>query len=117
MTGSRRKVMDSFAQHHTPLNITMELATIETIKRFVQLKIGVAFVPRMCVEEELDRRALVSVPVEDLVYSRMLWGTYLRSANLSPAAEAFLKILREHATTHPTAGSEPQVATTSELTQ
>ena len=41
-------MIETFAQHHTPLNITLELATIETIKRFVQLKIGVAFVPRMC---------------------------------------------------------------------
>lgn len=115
-TGSRRKVMDSFAQHHTPLNITMELATVETIKRFVQLKIGVAFVPRMCVEEELDRGALVSVPVEDLVYTRTLWGTYLQSANLSPAAAAFLKILREHAQTHSAPNCEAQAATASELT-
>ena len=37
-TGSRYKVMETFAQHHTPLNITLELATVETIKRFVQLK-------------------------------------------------------------------------------
>src|SRR5215831_9685182 len=49
-TGSRYQVMETFAAHHTPLNITLELATVETIKRFVQLKIGVAFVPRMCVE-------------------------------------------------------------------
>ncbi len=61
-TGSRYKVMETFAQHHTPLNITLELATVETIKRFVQLKIGLAFVPRMCVSEELERGSLVSVP-------------------------------------------------------
>jgi DNA-binding transcriptional LysR family regulator len=53
-TGSRFKVTETFAQHHTPLNITLELATVETIKRFVQLKIGLAFVPRMCVADELE---------------------------------------------------------------
>jgi DNA-binding transcriptional LysR family regulator len=99
-TGSRYKVTETFAQHHTPLNITLELATIETIKRFVQLRIGVAFVPRMCVEEELDRRTLVSLPVEELVYVRTLWVTYRRGAVLSHAAAAFLEILREHAGTH-----------------
>src|SRR6266404_3715596 len=53
-TASRYKVVEAFEQHHTPLNITLELATIETIKRFVQLRIGLAFVPRMCVAEELQ---------------------------------------------------------------
>jgi DNA-binding transcriptional LysR family regulator len=47
-SGSRVKVIEAFARQHTPLNITLELATIETIKRFVQKRVGVAFVPRMC---------------------------------------------------------------------
>jgi DNA-binding transcriptional LysR family regulator len=89
--------METFAAHHTPLNITLELATIETIKRFVQLKIGVAFVPRMCVEEELTRRTLVTVPVEDLSYVRTLWATRRSGVELSPAAAAFLEILRQQA--------------------
>jgi DNA-binding transcriptional LysR family regulator len=98
-TGSRHKVMETFAAHHTPLNITLELATIETIKRFVQLRVGVAFVPRMCVEEELARQTLVTVPVEDLSYVRTLWVTRRSGAELSPAAAAFLEILRQQAGT------------------
>ena len=103
-TGSRYKVTETFAQHHTPLNITMELATIETIKRFVQLKIGLAFVPRMCVGEELERGSLVGVPVEDLVYVRTLWVTHRRGIIFSHAAAAFLEILQQHAKNH--AGEE-----------
>ena len=99
-TGSRHKVMETFVQHHTPLNITLELATIETIKRFVQLKIGLAFVPRMCVAEELERGSLVSVPVEDLTYVRTLWVTHRRGKTFSHAAEAFLAILHKHAKNH-----------------
>jgi DNA-binding transcriptional LysR family regulator len=94
-TGSRYKVTETFAQHHTPLNITLELATIETIKRFVQLKIGLAFVPRMCVAEELERGSLVSVPVEDLVYVRTLWVIHRRGMTFSHAADAFLGILHK----------------------
>jgi DNA-binding transcriptional LysR family regulator len=96
-TGSRYKVMETFAQNHTPLNITLELATVETIKRFVQLKIGLAFVPRMCVADELERGSLVSVPVEDLSYVRTLWVTHRRGMTFSHAAAAFLEILRQHA--------------------
>jgi DNA-binding transcriptional LysR family regulator len=96
-TGSRNKVVEAFAEHHTPLNITLELATVETIKRFVQLNVGLAFVPRMCVREELERGTLASVPVRDLSYTRTLWVTHRRNAIHSHAAAAFLSVLRQHA--------------------
>ncbi|MET0622768.1 MAG: LysR substrate-binding domain-containing protein [Pyrinomonadaceae bacterium] len=96
-TGSRNKVVEAFAEHHTPLNITLELATVETIKRFVQLNVGLAFVPRMCVREELERGTLASVPVRDLSYTRTLWVTHRRNATFSHAAAAFLSVLRQHA--------------------
>ncbi len=44
----RRRVIELFARHHTPLNMTVEMPTIESIKRFVQMGMGVAIVPRMC---------------------------------------------------------------------
>ena len=96
-TASRHKVVEAFEQHHTPLNITLELATVETIKRFVQLKIGLAFVPRMCVAEELERGTLVTVPVPELSYFRTLWVTHRRNITLSHCAAAFLEVLRQHA--------------------
>ena len=97
---SRQRVIEAFAQHHTPLNITLELATIETIKRFVQMKVGLAFVPRMCVSEELERGSLITIPVRGLSYHRTLWATHRRQITFSPAASAFLKVLRQHAKPH-----------------
>nr|MDQ3806167.1 LysR substrate-binding domain-containing protein [Acidobacteriota bacterium] len=96
-TASRNKVVEVFAAHHTPLNITLELATVETIKRFVQLNVGLAFVPHMCVREELERGALAAVPVEGLAYHRTLWVTHLRNPTFSHAAAAFLRVLRQEA--------------------
>lgn len=96
-SGSRYKVVETFAQHHTPLNIALELATVETIKRFVQLKIGLAFVPHMCVAEELARGTLATVPVEGLSYLRTLWVTHRRNITFSHAAAAFLEVLHQQA--------------------
>ena len=96
-TASRNKVVEVFAEHHTPLNITLELATVETIKRFVQLNVGLAFVPHMCVREELERGTLATVPVKGLTYVRTLWVTHRRHATFSHAAAAFLAVLRQHA--------------------
>ncbi len=92
--GSRVKVIEAFARNHTPLNIGLELATIETIKRFVQKRIGLAFVPRMCVREELERGTLATAPVQGLTYNRTLWAAHRRGASFSPAANAFLKLLK-----------------------
>src|SRR5947209_226618 len=91
---SRQRVVEAFAQHHTPLNIILELSTIETIKRFVQREVGLAIVPRMCVAEEIERGTLATVPVRGLTYERVLWATYLRGSTLSHAASAFLELLR-----------------------
>ena len=96
-TASRLKVLEAFAKSRTPLNITLELATVETIKRFVQREVGLAFVPRMCVTEELERGTLASAPVRGLSYTRRLWATHRRGAATSHAAAAFLEVLREHA--------------------
>jgi DNA-binding transcriptional LysR family regulator len=94
-SGSRAKVIETFARQHTPLNITLELATIETIKRFVQKRVGLAFVPRMCVREELARGVLVTVPVRGLTHNRILWAVHRRGTQLSPAATAFLNVVRK----------------------
>ena len=75
----------------------LELATIETIKRFVQLKIGLGFVPQMCVAEELERGSLAAVPVQDLTYERTLWVTHRREMTFSHAAAAFLELLHDQA--------------------
>lgn len=95
-TASRVKVIETFAKHHTPLNITMELATVETVKRFVQRKMGLAFVPRMCVTDELARGVLATIPVRGLTYQRTLWAVHRRGVTHSHAVAAFLQMLHQH---------------------
>src|SRR5215207_5901268 len=96
-SGSRVKVIEAFARQHTPLNITIELATIETIKRFVQKRVGLAFVPRMCVREELERGVLITVPARGLTHTRTLWAAHRRATSFSPSTAAFLDVLRMRA--------------------
>ncbi|MDQ3746406.1 MAG: LysR family transcriptional regulator [Acidobacteriota bacterium] len=94
---SRQRVVETFAEHHTPLNITLELSTVETIKRFVQQQIGIAFVPKMCVREELERGTLVTLPVRGLSYTRTLWAAHRRGVAFSPAVAEFIRVLRAEA--------------------
>lgn len=95
---TRDKVIQFFRDHQVPLNISIELATIETIKRFVELDLGLALVPRMCVEEEIRTGRLATVPVQGLKIKRTLRVAYLRDRILSHAAAAFLHLVKSHST-------------------
>ena len=90
----RRKVIEAFQRYRTPLNMTIELPTIEAIKRFVAMGNGVALVPHLTVAPELEAGQLVQVKVEELEIKRVLRLVHRRQATLSYAARAFLKTVR-----------------------
>lgn len=91
---ARQKVIDTFRRFQTPLNITTEIATIETIKKFVAKNIGLGFAPLMCVKEELERGELVVIPVEGFQHERQLWVVRRRTDAHSHAANAFMKVIQ-----------------------
>lgn len=88
----RLKVLEAFKRHKTPLNMDVEMPTIESIKRFVAAGNGVALVPRISVEPELGRGELVSIPVQELKFERKLRIVYRKGGQLSHAGRAFLKV-------------------------
>ena len=74
--------------------MSIELPTIEAIKRFVAMGNGVALVPHISVARELESGELVSVPVPELEMKRILRLVHRRQGTLSYAAAAFLKTVR-----------------------
>src|SRR5271157_5159252 len=70
-------------------------SVIETIKKFVSIGMGVAFAPRMCVQEELARKEFVAVNVKELRIQRKLRLVYRRRGALSAAAQQFLRVAKE----------------------
>ena len=94
-SSSREKVLEAFRRHETPLNITIEIATIEAIKKFVARDLGASFVPLMCVKEELESGELVRVPVEEIQHERTLWLVRRATETHHHAAGAFLNLVRE----------------------
>ena len=89
----RRRVIEAFAAHQTPLNMGVELPTIEAIKRFVAMGNGVALVPGLTVQQELASGTLVRIPVKELRFERQLRLAYRSAVGLSHAAGAFLKVV------------------------
>jgi DNA-binding transcriptional LysR family regulator len=90
----RQRVIETFARHQTPLNMGIELPSLEAIKRFVALGNGVALVPGLTVQPELARKELVQVAVPELKIARRLWLVHRARATLSHAGLAFLDIVK-----------------------
>lgn len=89
----RSRVIHLFEKHKVPLNRQVELPTIESIKRFVEMGMGVAIVPRMCVRHEVEAGRLAEVKIRQLNIPRKLYLVYRRDGTLSGAAKALLDIL------------------------
>jgi len=88
----REKVIQAFEKYKTPLHMAVELPTLQAIKRFVAMGSGVAFLPEISVEDEIAHGELVRIPVNELRVHRKLRLIYRKSAALSHAGRAFLKI-------------------------
>ena len=89
----RQKVIQTFRRHKTPLQMGVELPSLEAIKRFVEMGNGVALVPGLTVKSELAAGTLVRVRIKELQFERRLRLVYRKQASLSHAALAFLKVV------------------------
>ncbi len=85
----RLRLAELFAAHRTPLNITMELASIETLKDFVRQGEGLAFLPRMAVQRDVEAGQLRQIPIQGLAIPRRVQMFHRRDQPLSTAARAF----------------------------
>jgi DNA-binding transcriptional LysR family regulator len=89
----REVVLREFQTHKVPLHMEVEMPTIETIRKLVQSNMGVAFLPRMCVEQEIAQKLLCEVRVKEMHVERKIRLVYPTRRALSHAARAFLEVV------------------------
>ena len=90
----REVVLREFQRHKVPLNMEIEMPTVETIRRLVEDNQGVAFLPRMCVEKDLEQKTLCEVRVKELQVERKIRLVCPARRALSHAARAFLDVVK-----------------------
>ena len=90
----REKVVKTFEKQRTPLNISMEMPTLEAIKRLVEKGLGVALIPRLAAQTEIARQQLAGLAVKEMRLERRVHLIYRKGATLSHAAKAFLTLAR-----------------------
>ena len=90
----REIVLREFQMQKVSLHMDVEMPTVESIRKLVQRNEGVAFLPHMCVEQELEQGTLREIKVSELDVERKIYLVHPAKRTLSHAARAFLDLVR-----------------------
>lgn len=92
-----RKIIENyFFDKNISLNNTIELGSIEAIKKCVASNLGISFLPRFTVEEELENGKLkeLNVGCSDAKVTAIY--AYHKNKWISPAMSLFIELVREN---------------------
>jgi DNA-binding transcriptional LysR family regulator len=94
-TTTRERLVKHFIDGGVKMKVTMELASIETIKRFVSIGMGISIVPRLCIEKEIGEGGLRALTIRDARFQRRLGLIYNKDRYQSQASRAFLALISD----------------------
>jgi DNA-binding transcriptional LysR family regulator len=84
-----------FRQAGVVPNVAMELDSMEATKRMVEEGLGIALLPKVCLERELKQRLLAEVAITNVpAISRQIAFIYRKSRKQAHTVHAFLGVLR-----------------------
>jgi len=90
-----RKALDKILRSHgVDVRHVMEFDNVETVKRAVEIDAGISIVPQGTIAQELQKRTLAAVAIEDGQFFRPTAAIYKKSRVLSPAMKQFLAVLK-----------------------
>ena len=91
--GHTRDALDTlFYDRNLKPNFAMELDSSELLKRFVAADVGVGFIARSNIEEDIRAKALAAIALADAQIRRDLALVFRKDKSLSRAAKAFMEI-------------------------
>ncbi len=91
---TRRATDRILRENDVDVQIVMEFDNIETVKRAVEIDMGVAIVPEGTIIQEIANQTLVAVKISDVQFYRPLAVMYKKNKVLSPALKQFINILK-----------------------
>ena len=111
-TGRTRVMLDRLLRdYRDQVQISMELASVETIKKFVGAGLGISIISRTYAQAEVAAGVLKLIPLEGLKLHRELGLIYRRDRYLSLPAKIFIEVVRA-TTLAPKSGSPTDTPTT-----
>ena len=92
---TRRAIDKILRDRNVEVDHTMEFDNIETVKRAVEIDAGISIVPRSPVVQEVTKKTIAMVEIEDEKFYRPLAAVHKKSKVLSPAMREFLALLKK----------------------
>jgi DNA-binding transcriptional LysR family regulator len=90
-----RKAIDKILKEaEVEVQHVMEFDNIETVKRAVEIDMGIAIVPQGTIAPEVDKQTLAQVKLDSIELYRPLAAIYKKGKVLSPAMRQFLAIVK-----------------------
>jgi len=90
-----RKALDKILKTHgVEVRHVMEFDNVETVKRAVEIDAGISIVPQGTIGQEIVKKTLASVAIEDGQFFRPTAAIYKKNRVLSPAMKQFLAIMK-----------------------
>ncbi len=95
-TGNTRVVFDRLLRpYRDRIQISMELASVETIKKFAGAGLGISLISRTYAQPEVAAGLLKLIPLDGQKIYRELGLIYRRDRHLSLPAKVFIEVVRE----------------------
>lgn len=91
----RRKTEKLLKTADVSVTVTHQFDNVETIKRAVEIDLGVALLPLPTLRRELEFGTLHAARLQDVAFYRPLGVVHKRHKHLSRAAEKFVELLHE----------------------
>ena len=92
---TRRAIDKILRDRNVEVDHAMEFDNIETVKRAVEIDAGISIVPRSPVAQEVAKKTIAMVEIEDEKFYRPLAAVHKKSKVLSPAMKEFLTLLKK----------------------
>ena len=92
---TRRAIDKILRDRNVEVDHAMEFDNIETVKRAVEIDAGISIVPRSPVAQEVAKKTIAMVEIEDEKFYRPPAAVHKKSKVLSPAMKEFLTLLEK----------------------
>ncbi len=92
---TRRAIDKILRDRNVEVDHAMEFDNIETVKRAVEIDAGISIVPRSPVSQEVAKKTIAMVEIEDEQFYRPLAAVHKKNKVLSPAMKEFLALLKK----------------------
>lgn len=92
---TRRYIDQYFLENHIQTNNILEISNMDLLIEFARIGLGIACVIKEFIQEDLDNKTLIEIPLDTPIQKREVGFAYSRRAPLSQSMEKFIQFYKK----------------------